>query len=380
MAHPNARLTPATRLELVLEVEAGWSQAEVARRFRVARATVAKWWRRYREEGAAGLRDRSSAPRSNPRRTAAALEQRICAVRRSQGFGPHRIAWALGIARSTVYAVLRRFGLNRLDRLHRVTRETVRYEHPAPGDLLHIDVKKLGRIPEGGGHSVRGRSAATPRTRGLDYLHVAVDDHSRYAYVAVLPDERPAAPPSSSRRSPRSAAVACACVACSRTTRRSTPSPATSAAWPPRPAWHCGTPGPTARRRTARPSASSRSCRTSGPTPAPIAPTPSGCTSSRAGSTATMLAGHTAVSAGLSPPHACKPESTDRSLTGRDAGLAESSAGVPAFARRRRGRSGARSPRSAPLGGAERGREGARGVRGHAGASLGPGASAVGGA
>ena len=111
MAHPNARLTPATRLELVLEVEAGWSQAEVARRFRVSRATVAKWWRRYREEGAAGLRDRSSAPRSNPRRTAAALEQRICAVRRSQGFGPHRIAWALGIARSTAYAVLRRCGL-----------------------------------------------------------------------------------------------------------------------------------------------------------------------------------------------------------------------------------------------------------------------------
>ena len=190
MAHPNARLTPVTRLELVLEVEAGWSQAEVARRFRVSRPTVAKWWRRYREEGAAGLRDRTSAPCSNPRRTAAALEQRICAVRRSQGFGPHRIAWALGIARSTVYAVLRRFGLNRLDRLHRVTRAVVRYEHPAPGDLLHIDVKKLGRIPEGGGHRVRGRSARTPRTRGLDYLHVAVDDHSRYAYVAVLPDER----------------------------------------------------------------------------------------------------------------------------------------------------------------------------------------------
>ena len=190
MAHPNARLTPATRLEMVLEVEAGWSQAEVARRFRVSRPTVSKWWRRYQEEGAAGLRDRTSAPRSNPRRTAAALEQRICAVRRSQGFGPHRIAWALGIARSTAYAVLRRFGLNRLDRLHRVTRAVVRYEHPAPGDLLHIDVKKLGRIPEGGGHRVRGRSARTPRTRGLDYLHVAVDDHSRYAYVAALPDER----------------------------------------------------------------------------------------------------------------------------------------------------------------------------------------------
>ena len=192
MAHPNARLTPLTRLDLVREVEAGYPQAEVARRFRVSRATVAKWVRRFRDEGIAGLEDRASAPRSNPRRTAPELESRICAVRRGSGFGPHRIAWALGLARSTVYAVLRRFGLNRLDQLHRVSRRRLRYEHPAPGDLLHIDVKKLGRIPEGGGHRVHGRSSATPRTRGLDYLHVAVDDHSRYAYVAVLPDERAA--------------------------------------------------------------------------------------------------------------------------------------------------------------------------------------------
>ena len=195
MAHRNARLTPVTRLELVLEAEAGWSQAEVARRFRVSRLTVQKWTRRFREAGAEGLEGRNSAPHSNPRRTAPELERRICAVRRSEGFGPHRIAWALGIARSTVYAVLRRCGLNRLnrlDRLHRVSRRTLRYEHPAPGDLLHIDVKKLGRIPEGGGHRVHGRSSETPRARGagLDYLHVAVDDHSRYAYVAVLPDER----------------------------------------------------------------------------------------------------------------------------------------------------------------------------------------------
>ena len=194
MAHPNARLTPVTRLELVREVEAGYTQAEAARRFRVSRATVAKWLRRFREEGVAGLEDRASAPRSNPRRTAPELESRICAVRRGSGFGPHRIAWALGLARSTVYAVLRRFGLNRLDQLHRVSRRRLRYEHPAPGDLLHLDVKKLGRIPDGGGHRVHGRSSATPRTRGLglDYLHVAVDDHSRYAYVAVLPDERAA--------------------------------------------------------------------------------------------------------------------------------------------------------------------------------------------
>ena len=187
MAHRNARLTPAARLEMV---EAGWSVSEVAKRFRVSRSTVAKWLRRFREEGVAGLEDRSSAPHSNPRRTPPEVEQRICAVRRSEGFGPHRIAWALGLARSTVYAVLRRMGLNRLDRLHRVSKRRVRYEHPAPGDLLHLDVKKLGRIPEGGGHRVHGRSATTARTRGLDYVHVAVDDHSRYAYVEALPDER----------------------------------------------------------------------------------------------------------------------------------------------------------------------------------------------
>jgi len=192
MAHRNARLTPVTRLELVREVSAGWPQAEVARRFRVSRHTVAKWVRRYREGGTAGLEGRSSAPHRHPRRTPPALEREICAVRRSQGFGPHRIAWALHIARSTVYAVLRRFGLNRLDRLHRVSRKVVRYEHPAPGDLLHLDVKKLGRIPDGGGHRVHGRTTGTPRGRGAghDYLHVAVDDHSRYAYVEGLPDER----------------------------------------------------------------------------------------------------------------------------------------------------------------------------------------------
>ena len=192
MAHRNARLTPITRLELVHEVQAGWPQAEVARQFRVSRPTVQRWTRRYRSHGEAGMEDRSSAPHCHPRRTPPELEQRICAVRRQSGFGPHRIAWALGVARSTVYAVLRRAGLNRLDRLHRVTRQVIRYEHPVPGDLLHLDVKKLGRIPEGGGHRMRGRSSATPRGRGvgLDYLHVAVDDHSRYARVQALPDER----------------------------------------------------------------------------------------------------------------------------------------------------------------------------------------------
>ena len=139
-----------------------------------------------------GLRAAARRRTVTTRRTAPELERRICAVRRSAGFGPHRIAWALGLARSTVYAVLRRCGLNRLDQLHRVSRKKLRYEHPAPGDPLHIDVKKLACIPDGGGHRVHGRSSETPRARGagLDYLHVAVDDHSRYDYAEALPDER----------------------------------------------------------------------------------------------------------------------------------------------------------------------------------------------
>ena len=196
MSHPNARLTPVTRLELVRQVAAGWPQAEVARQFRVSRATVAKWVRRYREAGEVGLVGRSSAPRRHPRRTAREVEGRICGVRRDQGFGPHRIAWALGLARSTVYAVLRRWGLNRLDRMHRVTREVTRYEYPRAGGLLHLDVKKSGRVPEGGGKRFAPGFRETQsgphskRPLGVDYLHVAIDDHSRYAYVEALPDER----------------------------------------------------------------------------------------------------------------------------------------------------------------------------------------------
>ena len=196
MAHRNARLTPLVRLELVQQVAAGWPQAEVARQFRVSRATVAKWWRRYRQGGVPALEDASSAPHHQPRRTPPALEARICAVRRRHGWGPHRIGWALGLARSTVYAVLRRHDLARRQRLHRVTREVVRYEHPTPGDLLHLDVKKLGRIPDGGGKRFAPGFAETGigphsrRSRGVEYLHVAVDDHSRYAYVEALPDER----------------------------------------------------------------------------------------------------------------------------------------------------------------------------------------------
>ena len=201
MAHPNARLTPQTRWELVQAVRAdGYPVAEAARRFNVSHATATKWVRRYDEGGGVALPDRASRPRSSPVQTAPEIAERIVTLRKETGLGPHRIAEALGISPSTTYAVLRRAGLNRLDRLHRVTREVVRYEHAHPGDLLHLDVKKLGRIPPGGGKrflpehaAAYAETNAAPKSHqrlGFDHVHVAVDDHSRYAYAEALPDDR----------------------------------------------------------------------------------------------------------------------------------------------------------------------------------------------
>ena len=162
----------------------------------VSRATVYKWLRRYAREGLPGLTDRSSRPQRQPKMTSVAVVAAVCALRRERAWGPHRIAYALGIARSTVYAILRRLGLHRLAWLHRSTREVIRYERAAPGELVHLDVKKLGRIPDGGGkrfdpgflETGAGRHAS--RGLGHDFIHVAVDDHSRYAYAEALADER----------------------------------------------------------------------------------------------------------------------------------------------------------------------------------------------
>ena len=196
MLHRNARLTVRVRFEMVQQVEYGWSQAEVARQFRVSRATVAKYVRRYRAQGESGLLDRSSRPRSSPRSTPPRLAKAICKLRRKRSWGPHRIGWQLGIARSTVYAVLRRNGLSRLAWMHRVTREIVRYEHPSPGDMVHLDVKKLARVPDGGGKRFAPGFAEThsgpdsKRPLGYDYMHVAIDDNSRVVYVEPLADEK----------------------------------------------------------------------------------------------------------------------------------------------------------------------------------------------
>ncbi len=196
MLHRNARLTVRARLEMVKQFESGLPQAEIARQFRVSRATVSKYVRRYKEQGESGLVDRSSRPRNSPRLTPPRIVHKICKLRRKRSWGPHRIGWQLKIPRSTVYAVLKRTGLNRLAWMHRVTREIVRYEHASPGDMIHLDVKKLARVPDGGGKRFKPGFAEThsgpdsKRPLGYDYLHVAIDDHSRVVYVEVLPDEK----------------------------------------------------------------------------------------------------------------------------------------------------------------------------------------------
>jgi transposase InsO family protein len=195
VAHRRARLTPFGRLLLVNRViEEGWSVAATAESMGISRATAHKWLRRFREEGSAGLEDRSSAPRRSPHALPAREIRRIVAARRRLKRGPHRLAPMLGHPRSTIYAVLRRQGLSRLTFMDRPTAVPIRYERERPGELVHIDVKKLARVPAGGGHKMHGRAnvpgSKAHRGDGYDYLHVAVDDRSRWAYVEVHADER----------------------------------------------------------------------------------------------------------------------------------------------------------------------------------------------
>jgi transposase InsO family protein len=199
VAHANARLTIHGRFLLVRRVLSGHKPGEVAKQLGVSRQTVYKWVRRYLAEGLAGLADRSSRPHTTPRATSPVTVARIVTLRLALQAGPIRLAAALGLAASTVGAVIRREGLPLLADIDRITgevirasrrRSDVRYEHREPGSLLHIDVKKLGRIPDGGGWRVHGREGLPHGTdQGWDYVHVAGDDHSRLAYVEILPDE-----------------------------------------------------------------------------------------------------------------------------------------------------------------------------------------------
>lgn len=196
MSHANGKLTFAGRRLLIGRLLKGWTQAQVAEAQGVSRSTVAKWWKRFRVEGDAGLRDRSSRPRRSPHALPEHIVDAICRLRRELGAGPHRIAWELGMHASTVYGVLKRAGLSVLARLDRTTRSVIRYERGRPGELIHLDIKKLARIPNGGGKRIdpdwwEAKTAPhTSRGGGHDYVHIAIDDHSRYAYAEALPDEK----------------------------------------------------------------------------------------------------------------------------------------------------------------------------------------------
>ena len=199
MSHRNARLTPYLRRKLVELVAAGHKPGEVAKQFHVSRATVYKWLRRWQAEGEAGLLDRSSRPLTSPNRTPVEVVQDVIALRVAEHVGARELSLLTGVPASTIGLVLRRAGMPHLADVDRVTGELLRgrrhsdqrYEHDRPGSLVHVDVKKLGKIPLGGGHRAHGRSEDV-RGRGLgwDYVHVAVDDHTRLAYAEVLTDER----------------------------------------------------------------------------------------------------------------------------------------------------------------------------------------------
>ena len=207
--HANAALTPRARLRLArLVVDHGWPVARAAERYDVSWKTAHKWAERYRLQGPAGMVDRSSAPHRQAHRTPPRVVRRIVSLRRRHRLGPVAIGDLLGIPASTVHAVLVRCRLNRLTHLDRATGERIRrYEHDRPGDLLHVDVKKLGKVPDGGGWryvgrqaGFRHRSATSARTGapkskhhkpliGTCYLHTVIDDHSRVAYVEAHDDE-----------------------------------------------------------------------------------------------------------------------------------------------------------------------------------------------
>ena len=199
MAHANARTNIYGRELIVQRRLAGWPAARIAEQLGISRATVHKWLRRFREEGWGGLADRSSRPRTSPTRTPARIEARVLALRAKALRGPVFLAGELGLVASTVGRILRRHGVALLRTIDPITglevrrrHSGIRYERERPGELLHVDVKKLGRVPDGGGWRLHGRIGHRHNKTGpggFDYLHVAVDDHTRLAYVEALPDE-----------------------------------------------------------------------------------------------------------------------------------------------------------------------------------------------
>jgi transposase InsO family protein len=180
---------------LIARIQQGRPVAHVADELGISRQTAYKWWGRWRREGDVGLRDRSSRPRSFPTRTSRQLERRVEVLRRKRKLGPARIAGILEMPASTVHQVLCRQGLNRLAWMDRPSGTVIRRQivHDRPGEQVQIDVKKLGRIPPGGGWRVWGRGNVVDSKAtqvGYAFVHTAIDSHTRLAYSEVLPDEK----------------------------------------------------------------------------------------------------------------------------------------------------------------------------------------------
>ena len=206
MSHANARLTIHGRLLIAERARSGWKQAHIAAAMGVSRRCAKRWLDRHRDEGEPGLRDRSSRPHRIANCTSAAKTSEVIAVRTRERVGRDEVAVRTGVPPRTVSRIIARAGLPRLAELDPMTGEriraskttSIRYERERPGDLVHMDVKKLGRIPDGGGWRSRGETATNHQTRlknaatraGYDFVHSVVDDHSRLAYSEVLPDEK----------------------------------------------------------------------------------------------------------------------------------------------------------------------------------------------
>ena len=203
MSHGSARLTVHGRRLIVQRHQAGWKQAHIAAAMGVSRKCVKTWIDRYAAEGEAGLVTRSSRPHSMPSRTSPEVEQKVLAARAEHRDGPDVLGPKVGVPARTVSRILRRHRVAHLRELDPITGEVirsskataVRYERDHPGELVHMDVKKIGRIPDGGGWRAHGRGAGSiQRDRstkvGFDYVHSLVDDHSRLAYSEILPDEK----------------------------------------------------------------------------------------------------------------------------------------------------------------------------------------------
>ena len=185
--HKNAPLTAVSRERMAkMVIEERFTYKAAAERFAVTPKTAAKWVQRYRQQGAAGLQDRSSKPHRCPRQTASSLLERVLLLRRLRRSG-WSIARELSLSRATVSRILRRAGLSRLRALDPPL-PVIRYEHAHPGDMIHFDIKRLARIVQPG-HRIHGDCSRRSRGAGWEYLHIAIDDHSRVSFAAMLPDQ-----------------------------------------------------------------------------------------------------------------------------------------------------------------------------------------------